>query len=251
MSYEDEPSSLAVLLCQPFLNKITRKPLFGKPYARSIDLVDVEERLYLIGAALGHLMRSKLDTLAKLLFVPGANQDEADRIMSLCKKDARKNLEEFRNKHGRDPDTFGDFTSYRSVENRLRNEGISLSARDAIEAYAQGDRKIQKIFDEKVDLEGIERIIFPPLLQGIYFGSSFPELAERMYRKAYEEDRDFWARKWYGVTVPEELKTWNFEETQKAVLQVVAIYASKHYPEVIGPLGLRGFLQPTKSREQK
>jgi len=246
-----EPSSLALLLCQPFLNKITRKPLFGTPYARSIDLVDVEERLYSIGAALGHVMRNKLDVLVKLLFVPGANQDKADRIMSLCKKDAMKNLEEFRNKHGRDPDTFGDFTSYKSVENRLRNEGISLSARDAIEAYAQGDRKIQKIFDEKVDLEGIEGIMFPPLLQGIHFGSSFPELTEKMYRKAYEDDKDIPARKWHGVAIPEELKTWSLEETQKAILQIVVIYASKYDPEVIDPLNLRGFLQPSKSREHK
>ena len=251
MSYESKPPSLALLLCQPFLSKITRKPPFGTPYVRSIDLVDVEERLYSVGAALGHVMRNKLDILAKLLFVPGANQDEADRIMSLCKEDASKNLEEFRNKYGRDPDTFGDFTSYRSVENRLRNEGISLSARDAIEAYARGDRKIQKIFNEKVDLEGIEGIIFPPLLQGIHFGSSFPELTENIYRKACQDDKDFWARRWHGVTIPEELEAWGLEETQKAVLQVVAIYASKYYPEVIDSLGLRGFLQPNESREQK
>lgn len=251
MPYGSETSSLALLLCQPFLNKITRKPLFGAPYARSIDLVDVEERLYSIGAALGHVMRNKLDILAKLLFVPGADQDEADRIMSLCKKDARKNLEEFRNRHGRDPDTFGDFTSYRGVENRLRNEGIGLSARDAIKAYAQGDRRIQRIFDEKVDLEGIEGIVFPPLLQGIHFGSSFTELTEKMYRKAYEDDKDILARKWHGITIPEELKTWSLEETQEAILQIVAIYASKYHPEVIDPLDLRGFLLPIKSREQK
>jgi len=251
MPYGSEPSSLALLLCQPFLNKITRKPLFGTPYARSIDLIDVEERLYSIGAALGHVMRNELDILVKLLFVPGANQDEADRIMSLCKKDARKNLEEFRNKYGRDPDTFGGFTSYRRVENRLRNEGIRISARDAMEAYAQGDRKIRKIFNEKVDLEGIEGIVFPPLLQGIHFGRSFPELTEKMYRKAYEDDQGILARKWNGVTIPEELKAWSLEETQKAVLQIVAIYSSKYYPEVIDPLGLRGFLQPSESREQK
>lgn len=252
MPYTDEPPTLSVVLCQPFLNKITRKPLFGRPYARSIDLVDVEERIYSIGAALGHAMRDKLDILVKLFFVPGAKQCEADRIMSLCKKDARENVEEFRNKYGRDPDTFGDFISYRKVENRLRKEGIRLSAKDASKAYAEGDRKIQKIFHEKVDLEGIERIMYSPLLQGIHFGSSFPELTERMYQKAYEEDRDFGTRpEWHGLTIPEELKAWSLKETQKAVLQMVAAYASKCYPELIDPLGLRGSLQQNNSQEQK
>lgn len=196
-------------------------------------------------------MRNELDILVKLLSVPGAKDDKVNRIMSLCKEDAKKNLEKFMNEFGREPDTFGNLISYRFVENYLQNEGVRLSAKEAIEAYIHGDRKIKKIFEEKVDLEGIEGIMFPPLLQGIHFGNSFPELTERMYRKAYEEDRDFWARKYRGVTIPEEFKTWNLEETQKAVLQVVAIYASKYYPEVIDPLGLRGFLQPSKSREQK
>jgi len=246
MPYKGEQPSLAVVLCQPFLNKISRKALLGKPYARAIDLVDVEERLYSIGAALGHALRNKLDILVKLLFAPGAKECEADRIMSLCKKDARKNLEEFRNEYGRDPYTFGDLTSYRSVENRLRNEGIRLSAEDAIESYIHGDRKIKKIFDAKVDLEGIERILFPALLQGIHFGSSFPELTERMYRKAHEDDEDFWARKWHGITIPEELEAWSFEETQKAVLQMVAAYTSEYYPELLDPLDLRGYID-TKS----
>ncbi|GAI04068.1 unnamed protein product [marine sediment metagenome] len=213
--------------------------------------MDVDERLYSIGAALGHVLRNKLDILVKLLGVPGAKDDEANRIMSLCKKDAKKNLEEFMNEFGREPDTFGDFLSYRRVENLLRNEGIRLSAEDAIEAYAQGDRKIKKLFDEKVDLEGIERIMYPPLLQGIHFGSSFPELAEKMYRKAYEDDKNFWTGKWHGLTIPEEFKVASLEETQRAVLQMVAAYASKCYPELVEPLGLGDFLEQSNSREQK
>ena len=173
------------------------------------------------------------------------------KLRELCdcaKKDARKNLEEFRNKYGRDPDSFGDFISYRSVENLLKDEGIRLSAKGAIEAYIHGDRKIKKIFDAKVDLEGIERILFPALLQGIHFGSSFPEVTERMYRKAHEDDEDFWARKWHGITIPEELEAWSFEETQKAVLRMVAAYTSEYYPELLDPLDLRGYIDTKSNR---
>jgi hypothetical protein len=247
-SKEDEQPSWSVLLCQPFLDKIIRKTPFGKPYARAIDLIDVGERLYSIGAALGHGLQNKLDILAKLLVVPGAKEYEADRIMSLCKKDARMNLKRFINEFGREPDNFGDFWSYRHVENRLRNEGISLSAEDAIEAYARGDRRIKKIFDEKIGLEGIEQIMMPPLLQGIHFGSSFPELTEKMYRKAYEEDRDFWASKWRGVTIPEDFKVMSLEETQRAVLQMVAAYTSQYYPELLDSLGLRDYIDVVGSR---
>jgi hypothetical protein len=239
-----EQPSLSVLLCQPFLNKITRKTLFGKLYARAIDLVDVEEQLYSIGAALGHALRNKLDILVKLLCVPGAKEYEADRIMSLCKKDARKNFEEFINEFGREPDTFGEFISYRNVEKRLRNAGIRLSAKDAVEAYAHGDKKIKNIFDEKVDLEGIDRIMMPPLLQGIQFGSSFPELTEKMYHKAYKENDNYWTGTWaHGLDTPSELKPWSLEETQRAVLQMVAVYTSEYYPELLDPLDLRKFIE--------
>ena len=132
-----EQPSLSVLLCQPLLNKITRKALFGKPYARAIDLVDVEEQLYSIGAALGHALRNKLDILVKLLFVLGTEEHRINEVMRLCKKDAKKNLEEFINEFGREPNTFGDFISCRRAENRLRNEGIRLSAKDAIEALME------------------------------------------------------------------------------------------------------------------
>lgn len=179
-------------MVQPFLNKITRKTLFGRTYARAIDLLDVEEQLYSIGAALGHALRNKLNILAKLLVVPGTEEHKINGVMQLCKKDAKKNLEEFINEFGREPDTFGDFISYRYAENLLRNEGIRLSAKEAIEAYARGDQKIKRLIDQKVELEDNEQRMIIMLLQGMQFGSSFPELTEKMYEKANEGDRDFW-----------------------------------------------------------
>jgi hypothetical protein len=244
-----EQPSLSVLLCQPFLNKITRKALFGKPYARAIDIVDVEEQLYSIGAALGQSLRNKLDILVKLLFVPGTEEHRINELMQLCKKDAKKNLEKFINEFGREPETFGDFISYRSVENLLRNKGIRLSAKDAAKAYARGDKKIKKIFDEKVDLEGSKEYMLIMLRQGIQFGSSFPELTEKMYRKAYKENRDFWSGgELHGLTIPEELRPWSLEDTQRAILQMVAAYTSEYYPELLDPLDLRGYINTEGSR---
>lgn len=238
-----EQLSLSVFLCRPFLNKITKESMFGRPYARAIDLLDIEEQLYSIGAALGHAMWNKLDILKKLLSVPNAPKYEADRIMNLCKKDAKKNLEEFRNKYGQDPDTFGDFISYRSVENLLRNKGVRLSAKEAIEAYTEGSKKIKKIFDLEVELEGNEQRIIIMLLQGIQFGSSFPELTERMYQRLRKEDDAFWANRFYGIKVPATLKPRSLNETQQSILRIVAAYTSEYYPELLDPLDLRDYIR--------
>lgn len=252
MPYKDGQPTLLGFICSPFIDSITRKPLFGSPYARAIDILGVEAQLYRIGAALGHALRNKLDTLVKLLFVPGTEDQKVDEVVRLCKKDAGKNLEEFRNKFGQEPNTFDDFAFYRSIGDLLKAKGIRLGSREAFEAYLSGDRKVRRLFDTKVDTAGIGQRIMILLLQGIHFGSTFSELTEKMYQNAHKDDKSFWAGGWaQGLTVPEELKVKSLEETERAVLQIVAIYALEYYPELVDPLGLRGFLQPSKSREQK
>ncbi len=252
MAYKDQQPTLMGFMCSPFVDKITRKPLFGSPYARAVDILGVEAQLYSIGAALGHALRNKLDTLVKLLFVPGTEKQKVNEVLRLCKNDVEKNLEEFRDEFGQQPDTFDDFAFYRGIGHVLKAEGIRLSPREAFEAYLSGDKKVRRLFDTKVNTAGIGQRIMVLLLQGIHFGSIFSELTEKMYQNAYKDDKNFWAGRWaQGLTVPEELKVKSLEETERAVLQIVAVYASKYYPELIDPLGLMGFLQPSKSREQK
>lgn len=234
------------------MDSITRKPLFGSPYARGVDYLGVESQLYQIGAALGHALQNKLDTLVKLLFVPGTENQKVNEVVRLCKKDAEKNLEEYKNKFGQEPDTFDGFAFYWWIGNVVKTVGIRLSPREAFKAYLSGDRKVKRLLDRKVDTEGMGQKIMTMLLEGIYFGSTFPKLTEKMYQNAYKDDKDFWTSSWaQGLAVPEELKVKSLEETERAVLQIVAVYASKYYPELIDPLGLMGFLQPSKSREQK
>jgi len=63
-----------------------------------------------------------------------------------------------------------------------------------------------------------------------------------MYQKA-QEDADSWIGKWHDIVNSEEFKVISLEETQKAVLQMVALYASQYYLELVTPLGLEGFLE--------
>jgi len=89
--------------------KIIKESLFGGPYARSIDLLLVSAYIYPIGAVLGRALRDKLDALTKFLFVPSTEGAKLDRVIQLCKKDVKNNLEEYKNKFGREPTTFDDF----------------------------------------------------------------------------------------------------------------------------------------------
>jgi len=241
MSYQREQPTLLGFICSPFITSITRKPFFGRPYILGVDLLKVEAHVYLIGAVLGRALQHKLDILVKLLFVRGSDEHNVNRIVALCKKDAKKNLREFQSQFGREPATFDDFIFYRGIGNLLRTEGIELSPQDAVEAYQHGDKRIKNLFGQKVDSKGSRQRIMLLLLQGIFFGNSFPELTQTMYQKAWENDRDFWASTWaHGLVIPEELKATSLEEAEKSVLQIVAAYVSKYYPELIDAFGPKG-----------
>jgi hypothetical protein len=226
-----------------FLNNIAIKPIFGKPYVRAIALIDTEERLYSIGAALGHALRKKPDMAVKLLFSPNTGESKVKSIMNTCKTDAKKNLDDYLDKFGYAPKTFGDFVSYRSVENALKNEGIMLNTKEASKAYVEGNKKVKRIFDQKVDLNGIEERMLIHFWQGVQFGMSFPELTEKMYQQASEEDSKFWADSlWSGLKIPEDLRVENFDAIEKYLLKILASYASENYPELLEPLDLKAYL---------
>ena len=101
-----------------------------------------------------------------------------------------------------------------------------------------------KACDEKVPLEKAEPSIKAFELEGIGFGSSFPELTEKMYRNTLENiDRDVWAEmRAHGAPITEKPRIVSLEELEEATLQMVVAYASEYYPELIDPLDLRGHL---------
>jgi len=223
----------------------------------AIDLLKIETLVYLIGAVLGRALRHRLNILTKLCFVPGAEENHIKRITALCEKDARKNLKEFESQRGCEPGTFDDFIFYRGMEGLLSDANIQMSPRDAYEAYLRGDKKMKRVLNQKVDAKGeaeealAKRFMQLPLLQGVFFGSSFPELTQTMYQKAWEDDRSFWTRLWpHGLVMPKELKEARLEEAETIVLLIVADYASKYYPEVIDGLGLMSVIQKAKSAGQ-
>lgn len=240
----NNPTTLSSFVCQPFYSLILRDPT-RKPYVRGIDYLLVKAQLYAIGAALGHALRHKLDMFQALLFVPTIDQNERNRLIGLFKADARKNLEAFKNQHGYEPPTFLDFGFFSSIEHVLQSERINLTPREAFQAYLNGDRsvrKLKKMLDAEVDAKGIGQEIIIMFLQGIHFGSSFPELTETMYRNLFEHDMDFWDNSpAQGLVIPKEMRAKTLEETQRSFLSIVTSYVSQHYPELLDSLGLAAF----------
>ena len=188
--------------------------------------------------------------MAKLLFVLGTSQDNIDWSIAISIKYAQKNLDVFINKEGREPDTFREFKFLRVLAVALKVKGINMSPKRALKAYSHRDSKVRKVFDARIDLDKAALISNLAFTQGICFGSSFPELTERMYNSA-KKSEDAWLNKqtntWaYGLTIPEELKVVSIEESENNILELVALFTSQYHPELVGSLYLEGFLKSDK-----
>ncbi|MBN2075096.1 MAG: hypothetical protein JW762_06050 [Dehalococcoidales bacterium] len=251
MKQQNKQPTLLGHICYPFFTHIIKKSIWGA-YILGINLIKVEALVYLIGAVLGRSLRNKLPMLVKLLFVPGTEESQIDRVTALCRKDAGKNFKEFKEWCDDKPLRFDDFLFYRRIESLLGNANIHMSPRNAYVDYLNGDKKLKKIFEQKVDAKrDPEKSVGEPLLilllQGIFFGSSFPEVTQTMYQKAWENDRRFWTRLWPDdLVMPEDLKEANLDEAEILIDLIVADYVSEYYPELIDGLGLMSVIQRTE-----
>lgn len=235
MPYKEGQPTLMGFLGTPVVTKAAKTRFLGGPYLRFYNFIEVLSYLYTAGAILGRAQRSKLSILAKMLSVPGSEEEN----MSWLQEQAKKRLDKFRSDVGKEPDRFDEFILFREFEG-----AIGLSMEDWLKAHTEGDTKIMKAANEKVSLEKAEPIIKMFGVEGIGFGGSFPELTERMYRNAFENvDMEAWAdARAHGLAISEKPTLLTLEEQEKLVLQMTAVYASEYYPELLDPLDLRGYL---------
>lgn len=235
MPYKEGQRTLMGFLGIPIVTKASKTRLFGGPYIRFYDLCAVLSYLYTTGAILGRARRNKLSILAKLFSIPGTEKENIDGLQ----EEATKRFVKFKNEVGNEPDTFNKFILFRELES-----AIGLGMEDWFKAYTEGDTKIMKVADEKVPLEKAEPVIKKFQLEGIGFGSSFPELTEKMYRNAFENiDMDAWAdARAHGLAISEKPTIISLKEQEEIVLQMVAAYTAEYYPELLDPLDLRDYI---------
>ena len=236
MPHKEGQPTLMGFLGIPIVTKIAKMRSLGGPYIRFYDFCAVLSYLYTSGAVLGRAKRPKLNVLAILFSVPGSEVDNVNQLQD----DAKNRLQKFKDDVGREPNTFNEFILFRELE-----KAIGLSLEESFKACTRGDKKAIKIANEQVSLAEAERVIKCFGLEGIGFGSCFPDLTEKMYRTSFENpDKDWWAKAAArGLVFSQKPEIITLESQEETVLKIVAAYTSEYYPELLDPLDLRGYLK--------
>ena len=220
--FKAEPKrTLIGYLGMDIVHRVTETRLLGEPYIRFINALQVFAFLYETGAILGRAKRDKLKPLEKMLGEP----EREGEFIKYLQEQAKQRLDKF----GKEPDSFLEFI----YSTELAELGLSLTSFPNMKA-------MKKKLDEKFPLKGmIDRVIKMHGLEGIGFGSSFPDLTEKMVRNLYERtDMDVWAEaRAYGLNIPEKPARISFEEREEEVLTEVANYTRQYFPKLVKPLG--------------
>jgi len=180
--------------------------------------------LYETLAILARARCDKLNILSQLFIREGTE----DSFINDMQKQARERLEGF----GAEPDSFLDFVMLTEFE----SVGLNLTDPNL--------KAFKKAPMEKWPLKEAESILYSIGLEGIGFGSCFPELTEKLYRNYHESiDMDVWSKWAARLAIPEKPTIISLEEQEEIVLQMVAGYASEYYPELLDLLDLREYLE--------
>jgi hypothetical protein len=215
------PDFLSYLVTGP-LTSVTERRWFGAPYVRFLPLLTIGVVCYQKGAVLGRALRARLERLAELFWERGHEAEVPGFLGRL----AAARLSEY----GSEPESFLDFlmaTEYKKL-------GINWFSHDPL--------KRRRTDMQKLPLQDAAPMAKQYVLEGIGFGSAFPEITERMWRQMYEEapDAHDWARaRRLGVVSSEQFHPMPLEEMEQTVLMEVAIYVSTYFPHLVEPLGLR------------
>jgi len=157
------------------------------------------------------------------------------KFISVIQKSAQERLDRYREKFREEPDDFLFFI----LNGILERVGL-----DDVKALEKATAK--KAFNEKWPVEKVELDIKVYGMESIGFGSLFSELTEKMYRNTDKNnDTNAWPEaRAYGVAMPEKPSVMeSFEEREKSVLLMVALYAQIYYPELLDTLDFRKIVE--------
>lgn len=196
----------------------------GTPYLRVGRLLEVGLSIFETGMLLGRARHDKLRLLVKIFPV---DEGKEDSVIKLMQKLARERLDGF----GIEPDSFGDYF----MVTELAKADLSPTSKP---------KNLKALFMGKVPMNEVEDNIMAWGVEGIGFGSSFPELTEKLlnnYYNAYKSiDSDEWSKlRDQGLVLSERPQNITLIEREQVVLRLVADFVEVHYPELIDPLELR------------
>lgn len=264
MSYkpDQEPLMDWMVLCP--MRNVTETRFLGGEYIRLYNYFLVLSFLFESGAVLGRAMCGKLGILEQMLAIPTVIPKyvysprfghKSMQSLTEWQHAAEERLCRFETDIGRRPNTFKEFIFERELESTT-----GLKPSDALEAYEHGKRRALKAYKKKIRIRETEHGALMPVkketqieirsfvLEGIGFGSLFPQLTEKANHNYWESVRmdidrlsnEFSCAKDDSFIVP-KLAILSSREQERAILRVVAWYAENYYPELLSPLGLKRY----------
>jgi hypothetical protein len=217
----DRPSLTAWLFLS-IVGQAAEKGLFGARYIRFGRFLAIGFFAFTTGVVLGRARRDRIEILARLLAVPEREKELSDFL----RRAGTLLLEQY----GGQPESLQEYF----MSTQLARAGVTYPAG----FYSVG---LLQVAEHKLPLTEVEEELSAFLLRGIAFGASFPELAETLWREAYEKlDPESWAQaRRAGLDIPEEQETYPLEQREQEVLFQVAAYAREFRPDLVDPLGLQ------------
>jgi len=213
------PISFGSSLILSVLPKLMEKDFLGRTYIRLGRVLTLSIWLYETGAILGRLYKDKLFTLLAIYEVESKRQE----FIGFWSSEAKKRLEIFSGQ----PTSFPIFVGQTDLE---MFTGKKL-------------KDLMKIGDKKLYHEEGQRwltLAERSMIEGIVFGSIFPDLTHQILRDEYEKvDMSSWneARK-YGLTLPEKPSHTTVRSKEQEVIGLLQDYVKEYHPKLIDDLGL-------------
>ncbi len=250
MPYKEDQPRLMGCFTWMFLKPVVRKSVLGGRYLLPFDYLGAATFQYESGAIIGRARRNKLNILEKMLVTSNATEG---KVIQAVQADAKKLLNDYRGKKGEEPRIF--MVLITSIMTAAELDFLKIFDPDTtaghqlFEAITSGDKKTLKVYKEmvkkKMPLEKVLDNLVWFGMEGIGFGSIFPELTEKMYRNAYENiDMDEWSfARAHGLDIPQKPNMLSLEEREQLALQTLAAYTAEFYPELLDSLDLRGYLE--------
>lgn len=219
MANDKLPISLASFLISGILPKLVEKDVFGRMYIRLARVLTLSYWLYETGAMLGHSWRDRLAVVIKIFEVDSKREE----FTQFWCNEAKKRLEMY----GNQPHSFPSFVVQTDLE--------MFTGKKLQDLPKIGNKKLHHR-EGQWWLQLAEK----SMIEGIMFGSMFPDLTYTMLVNQYEKvDMDSWKEaRSYGVTLSEKPPQITVADKEKEAIAMARDYVVEYHPELIDDLGL-------------
>jgi len=221
MPTNELPISFGTFLMLSVLPKMMERDMLGRMYIRLGRVLTLSAWLYETGAILGRFWRDKLPVVTRMFEVESKREQYTD----FWRNEAKKRLEMY----GSQPTSFPIFVAQTDL-----GMFVGKKLQDLLNI---GDTKLHHKEGQRW-LELAERSV----IEGIMFGSMFPDLTYDMLVNQYEKiDIDSWKEaRSYGVTLSEEPPQITVVDKEKEAIAMARDYVVEHHPRLVADLGLAG-----------